>query len=337
MISSAPTLLAPDSYKGSLSAPFVASALARGFPSDTQALVLHPLSDGGDGATECVQTAIGGTVRRVQVHDPLGRRIDTCYLMVDARHAVIEVARASGLALVAGHNDALRASTRGTGELIAAARSAGARQVTVLAGGSATTDGGLGAIEALGGSLRGIRLTVACDVHTSFLEAAATFAPQKGASASEVSLLARRLEQLADRYETEFGKDVRLLDGGGAAGGLAGGLAALGAELVNGFEYIADLTEFDEALQNSNCVVTGEGRLDRTSFDGKVVGEVLRRAHDHAVPSVVVTARSTAAGRERAAALGAEVITLVEDHQPDPTPDATCELLAAAGERIARR
>ncbi len=338
MIAGVSTLLAPDSFKGSLSASAVASALARGFAESQRTAVMHPLSDGGDGAQECVRTAVGGSLRLVRVHDPLGQSIDAHYLALDSRHAVVEMALASGLALVGERNNALQATTRGTGELIAAARAAGARHVTVMAGGSASTDGGLAAIEALGGSLRGIQVTVACDVRTSFLEAAETFAPQKGASPKEVTLLSRRLEQLADRYATEFGVDVRVLPGAGAAGGLAGGLAALGAQLVDGFEYIAELTEFDDALDEADLVVTGEGGLDRTSFDGKVVGEVLRRAHEHAIPAVVVAARSTEVGRELAAELGAEVITLLEnDSAPNLSREETVQRLEAVGKEIAHR
>lgn len=338
MTSSASTLVAPDSFKGCLTAPEVAAALARGLQLEySGTIVQHPMSDGGDGAQECVQSALGGTLRGVLVHDPLGRPLDAHYLAVDSRLAAIEVAVASGLALVRGRNDPLQASTRGTGELIAAARAAGARHVMVMAGGSATTDGGLGAIEALGGSLRGMQVTVACDVRIPFLAAAETFAPQKGASPSEVKLLSRRLDQLADRYETDYSVDVRGLVGGGAAGGLAGGLAALGARLVDGFECIADITEFDDALANSALVVTGEGQLDRTSFDGKVVGEVLRRASHAGVRAVVVAARATDQGRRLASDLGAEVIALVGDGEPDCSHSDTIERLAAAAAQLARQ
>ncbi len=148
-------------------------------------------------------------------------------------------------------------------------------RVLIGVGGSATTDGGLAALEALGWSLGGLDVTVACDVTIGFLDAAARFGPQKGASDAQVALLRRRLERLADVYERRTGVDVTTLEGGGAAGGLAGGLAALGARLEPGFEVVALEAGLEEALEGATLVVTGEGRLDASSFAGKVVGGVL--------------------------------------------------------------
>jgi glycerate kinase len=210
---------------------------------------------------------------------------------MDDDRAVVEMARASGLVLAGGPeaNDPLRASTHGTGQLIGAAMEAGARRVIVGVGGSATTDGGLGAVTALGGRrLRGVDVVVACDVTTRFLDAAEDFAPQKGASPAQVALLKRRLERLAQVYERDYGVDVTTLDGSGAAGGLAGGLAALGASLVPGFEVVADALGLEEHIARARLVVTGEGFLDEQSFRGKAVGGVAALARDVGVPVLVV-------------------------------------------------
>ncbi|HEV3225835.1 MAG TPA: glycerate kinase, partial [Acidimicrobiales bacterium] len=187
-------------------------------------------------------------------------------------------------------NDPIAASTYGTGELIAAAIDAGARRILVGVGGSATTDGGLGALRALFPlpRVRGVELEVACDVRTRFVDAADLFAPQKGATPAQVELLRRRLERLAQVYREEHGVDVESLPGAGAAGGLAGGLAAAGAHLVEGFELVADEVGFDDALDGADLVVTGEGFLDEQSFDGKVVGGVIDRASALKIPVLVI-------------------------------------------------
>jgi glycerate kinase len=227
----------------------------------------------------------------------LGRVVDAEWRITDAT-AVIEMARASGLMLVGGPdgNDPIRANTAGTGELIAAAIKEGARRVVVGLGGSATTDGGWAALQALEphSRIRGVKLVAACDVETRFLDAAPVFAPQKGATPAQVALLGRRLERLAQVYEDDFGVDVRPLAGGGAAGGLGGGLAALGGELVPGFEVVADAIDLAERIEGADLVVTGEGFLDEQSFAGKAVGGVLTLAAEANVP--VLTVVGDAAG-----------------------------------------
>jgi glycerate kinase len=182
------------------------------------------------------------------------------------------------------------ATTYGTGELIAAALDGGARRIIVGVGGSATTDGGLGALRAIYPlqRLRAVELQVACDVRTKFVEAADLFAGQKGASSAQIALLRRRLERLAQVYLDEHGVDVRDLEGAGAAGGLAGALAAVGAALVDGFDLVADEVGLDDALEGADLVVTGEGFVDAQSFEGKVVGGVAERAGAAGVPVVVV-------------------------------------------------
>ena len=182
--------------------------------------------------------------------------------------AIVEMARASGLALV-GRNDPLAATTYGTGELIAAAIAHGCRRVIVGVGGSATTDGGLGALDALGWTLHGVEVEVACDVTTTFLDAPAIFGPQKGASPADVEVLEERLRGLARRFDELYGVDVVSLPGSGAAGGLAGGLAAIGARIVNGFDVVAAATGFGAALEASTAVLTGEGKVDASTLTGK--------------------------------------------------------------------
>jgi glycerate 2-kinase len=236
-----------------------------------------PMSDGGEGLLD----VLGGANRTSRVRGPLAAPVEAAW-RIDGRTAVIEMARASGLALVgsAAGNDPLGATTFGTGELIDRALEDGARRIVVGLGGSATTDGGLGAIQALRSParLRTVELEVACDVRTRFVDAAAVFAPQKGASAAQVALLTARLEQLARRYRDEYGVDVEALDGSGAAGGLAGGLAALGGRIVPGFELVAEHVELAERIADAEVVLTGEGYLDEQSLDGKVVGGVCELA-----------------------------------------------------------
>jgi len=202
------------------------------------------------------------------------------------------MALASGLSLVGGaeHNDAVAASTFGTGELLSAALEAGAKKIVVGLGGSATTDGGLGALRALEPlhRVRGVELNVACDVGVRFVQAAQLFGPQKGATPSQVKLLERRLERLLQVYENDYGVQVGDLVGGGAAGGLAGGLACLGASLLSGFDLVADYLGLDELIESADLVITGEGFLDAESFEGKVVGGVTDLANRLNVPVVAV-------------------------------------------------
>jgi glycerate kinase len=234
---------------------------------------------------------LGGGNRTTLVSGPLGDPVRAAWRL-DGRRAVIEMALASGLELVGGArgNDPVAATTYGTGELIATALDAGARRIIVGVGGSATTDGGLGALRAVYPlqRLRGLDLQVACDVRTKFVEAADLFAGQKGASGAQIALLRRRLERLAQVYLDEHRVDVRDLERAGAAGGLAGGLAAVGASLVDGFDLVADEVGLDDALEGADLVVTGEGFVDEQSFEGKVVGGVAERAAAAGVPLLVI-------------------------------------------------
>lgn len=303
-------LAAPDKFRGTATAEEAAAAIAAGARAAGAEVLALPLSDGGEGFLD----VLGGPNRVATVSGPLGDPVDAGWRL-GRRTAVIEMARAAGLTLAGGPaaNDPVAASTAGVGELILAAMEAGARRILVGVGGSATTDGGLGALRALYPlpRLRGIDLTVACDVTCTFCEAAELFAPQKGATPAQVELLRRRLARLAQVYLGDYDVDVTAMPGSGAAGGLAGGLAAAGAELVAGFDVVADETAFDEHLEEADLVVTGEGFCDEQSFDGKVVGGVVDAATELGKP-VLVVAGQLLDGVERHAGEGVEFVSLTE-------------------------
>ena len=279
--------MAPDKFRGTASAPQAVAALTAGLQALGHEAIACPLADGGEGLLE----VLGGAHRITTVTGPLGDPVEAAWRFV-GRSAVIEMALASGLGLVGGaeHNDAVAASTFGTGELLSAALEAGAKKIVVGLGGSATTDGGLGALRALEPlhRLRGVELNVACDVGVRFVQAAQILGPQKGATPSQVKLLERRLERLLQVYENDYGVQVGDLVGGGAAGGLAGGLACLGASLLSGFDLVSDYLGLDELIESADLVITGEGFLDAESFEGKVVGGVTDLANQLDVPVVAV-------------------------------------------------
>jgi glycerate kinase len=280
-------LVAPDKFRGTLSAAKVAAAVAAGLERGGREAERCPVADGGEGTLAALGEAYELERRRATVSDPLGRPVRAAFGIGHwARRptAVVESAAASGLALLAeSERDPLAASSAGTGELIVAAREAGARTILVGVGGSASTDGGAGALEAIAarGGLDGVRLVVLCDVRIAFEEAAARFAPQKGADRRQVRALERRLDALARKLP----RDPRGVPLTGAAGGLAGGLwAALGAELVAGASFVLDALGFDARMHAARAVVTGEGCLDRTSLAGKLVSEIATRARQSGVP-----------------------------------------------------
>jgi glycerate kinase len=299
---------APDSFRGTAAAAEVAAAVARAAKAAGWTADEVPLADGGEGTLE----VLGGPNRATTVTGPLGDAVAASWRFA-GRLAVVEMARASGLELVGGPegNDPIAATSSGTGELIAAAVDAGCRRIVVGVGGSASTDGGLGAVRALEplARLRGVELVVACDVRTRFVDAAPVFAPQKGASAAQVELLRRRLERLADVYLHNYGVDVRALEGSGAAGGLAGGLAVAGARLVPGFDLVADEVDLHDRLEGADLVVTGEGFLDEQSFEGKVVGGVAGLAAGAGVPVLALVGRVLDGV---AVPEGVEVVSLVD-------------------------
>ena len=268
-------LAAPDKFRGTLTAQQAAAAIAAGAERANWSAVELPLADGGEGTLD----VLGGGNRRTVVSGPLGEPVEAAWRLEDDGTALIEAALACGLMLTGGAagNDPLRATSRGVGELIAAAVAEGAQRIVVAVGGVASTDGGVGAVEALRATLP-VPVEVACDVDARFLDAADVFAPQKGAIPEQVLILRDRLAQL----------DAPDLPGSGAAGGLAGGLAAIGANLVPGFDLVAGRLDFIERLAEAHLVVTGEGLLDPTSFTGKVVGRVLERARTAGVEALVV-------------------------------------------------
>ncbi len=291
-------LIAPDSFKGTFRAVEVAKAIGAGARAEGAEVDLCPVADGGEGTLEALAVALGAELHCVTATDPLGREIEASYGLVPARRrgegptAIVEVAAASGLGLVAqDERDAIRASTRGTGALIAHAVREGAGTVLLGVGGSATTDGGAGAIAVLRRvpELARVRLVVLCDVRTPFEDAARVFGPQKGADEDAVRALTRRLHGQARRLP----RDPRGVPMTGAAGGISGGLwAAFGAELVPGAAFILDAIGFDARMRAARAVVAGEGRLDSQSLAGKAVAEVATRARQSGVPAYAVVGRN---------------------------------------------
>jgi glycerate 2-kinase len=322
-----PVLVAPDSFKGTYRAAEVAGAIGRGLergglmPPD-----LCPLADGGEGTMEALLIALGGETVGAEVQDPLGRPVMAQFgLVEDGGTAVLEIASASGFRLVAeGERDAWSASTYGTGELICAAVDAGAQVVLVGVGGSATMDGGAGAVAAIEehGGLGGARIVVLCDVRTPFERAPAVYGPQKGADAAMVERLEARLDAIAAGYP----RDPRGVPMTGAAGGLSGGLwAACGAVLEPGAPFILGALGFDARMRAARAVVTGEGRLDEQTLEGKLVGEIGTRTRQAGVPLHAVV------GTDRLDAFGKRIIDL------QLVQEATdLEEMEAAGETLGR-
>jgi len=281
----------PDKFRGTAGALDVAAAIASAVREHGGECVEVPMADGGEGTLD----ALGGANRSSVVSGPLGGQVEAAWRL-SRGVAVIEMARASGLTLAGGAegNDPLEATTSGTGELMAEAVAAGADAIIIGVGGSASTDGGLAALKAMSplGRFKGVRLEVACDVEARFVDAAEIYGPQKGASPVQVEMLRRRLTRLVDVYLEEYGVAVGDVVGSGAAGGLAGGLLVAGAELLPGFELVADVVGLAEAIEGADLVITGEGRLDETSFEGKVVGGVVDMAVEFGVPVVAVIGSS---------------------------------------------
>jgi len=325
-------LVAPQTFKGTLDAATVAAALARGVRRTWPGAVCRelPLADGGEGTVRALVRATGGSLEVARVHDPLGRPIDARWgLLGGGTTAVIEMAAASGLSLLApDERDPLRASTRGTGELVLAAAASGAHRIVVGLGDSATNDGGAGMARALGYRFldragrelaeggaalltlhhlegqpdpRLVRplIEAACDVRSPLLGpggASRVFGPQKGARPDDVALLERALTRYAEVLEDFLGRPIRDIAGAGAAGGLGAGLIAfLDARLRPGAELVLEAVGFVGELARSDLVVTGEGRFDEQSAGGKVVGAVVRAARAAGVPVIVVAGGTGAA------------------------------------------
>jgi len=269
-------VVAPNAFKETFSPLEAARLIAKGLRRVLDAtLVLIPVADGGDGTLEALRASLGGRKVFVKVTGPLRTPIRAYYLR-SGRTAVIEMAKASGLKLVPpAKRNPLVTTTRGTGELIAHAYARGARRILLGVGGSATVDGGAGALEVVTPEMARC-ITILCDVENPLLGprgAARVFGPQKGATPAQVRILERRLADWARELRKRSGVDVRRIPGTGAAGGLPAGLVALGATIVGGADYILREAGFPRPC---DVVITGEGCVDRTSLGGKVVGTILK-------------------------------------------------------------
>ena len=357
-------LLAPDSFKGSLSSVEVARALADGWGNERprDVVSLRPLADGGEGTLAAIEAAGGWERRTARVADPLGRAIDAAWLLsLDGSTAFVEMAAASGLSRVgAGERDPVRATSRGTGELIRAALQADAHEVVVGIGGSATSDGGRGLLEALGLSvgadgavdlsgldprLASTGIRVACDVTNPLLGphgAAAIYGPQKGATAAQVAELDARNARWADALEGACGCDERDTAGAGAAGGVGFALLCI-ADRVRSFalrpgvELVMETVGFDERLALADLVITGEGRIDAQTAFGKTALGVARRARDRGVRCIAVGGGVTPEGVAALASVGAEVVPVWEREVPVEEAIAAGRApIVACGERLAR-
>jgi glycerate kinase len=322
----ATVLVAPDSFKGTFSAVEVAEAIGRGLRAAGVEPDLCPVADGGEGTQETLLASIGGEVVPVDdVRDPLGRRITAPFALVDGgRRAIVEMAMASGLALVTeAERDPWGATTYGTGQLIHAAAQKGVTEIMVAVGGSATVDGGRGALDALDdlGGAGDARIAVLCDVNTPWERCAEVYGPQKGADPAMVERLAQRLEAYADQLP----KDPRGVAMTGAAGGLSGGLWARGAALEPGAPYVLDAVRFDERLHGCAGVIAGEGRIDEQSVMGKIVGEIGARALAAGVPLFAIV------GRDSVPPEAAERIALRSVQEA-----TTLEEIEATAERLGR-
>jgi glycerate kinase len=321
-------LVAPDSFKGTFTATEVARAIGAGLSAGGHPVDLCPVADGGEGTLEALIQALDGETRFAEVSDPLGRPVQAAFGLCETRRGrvvgIVETAAASGLSLVVpDERDPMAASTAGTGELMVAAMEAGAETIYLGVGGSGTTDGGAGALEAIhrSGGLAGVQVIVLCDVRTPFEDAARVFAAQKGADPRQVARLTQRLNRLAGRLE----RDPRGVPMTGAAGGLSGGLwASLGAELVPGAAFVLDAVGFDARMRAARAVVTGEGKLDQQSLAGKLVSEIATRARQSGVPCHAVV------GRRALDSFGARVLDLQAVLEA-----STAQQIEAAGRELA--
>ena len=319
-------MIAPDKFKGSLTALEAAAAMARGVTrAAPQASIDQvPVADGGEGTAQALVAATGGSFREAQVTGPLGEPIIACFgLLGDGRTAVLEMAAASGLVLVPpAKRNPLVTTTRGTGELLLAAIAAGARRVVIGIGGSATNDGGAGFGQAIGfrqlddqdrdldagggdlgrlariersarlGALDGVEIAVACDVTNTLCGphgASAVYGPQKGAAPEMVERLDQNLAHFAAIVERDLGVAIKDLPGSGAAGGLGGGLVAFaGGKLEPGVELIIDAVKLAQRLENTDLCLTGEGTIDAQSAFGKTAVGVARLARSLHCPTLAL-------------------------------------------------
>ncbi|GAB3291980.1 glycerate kinase [Parasphingorhabdus pacifica] len=364
-------LIAPDKFKGSLTADEVCGALSTGLLRYDPGLEVRsvPIADGGDG-TVAAAVAAGYTEVRVVAGGPTGEPLTTTYARSGER-AVVELAGVSGLSRLSdGVHAPLTATSRGVGEVIDAAVEAGCRDIVLGIGGSASTDGGAGLVRALGARLldaageelgsrgsdlsrldtvelgrlaerlRGVRITVACDVDnplTGPRGAAAVYGPQKGASVSAVAFLDAALSRWADVVAMTTGRDVRAVPGAGAAGGVGfAALALIGAELRPGIELVLELVGLRRHLGEADLVITGEGSLDEQTLHGKAPAGVAESARKWGVPVVAVCGQTSLLSEDLRAA-GIRAAYALTDIEPDRARCMTngATLLDELGERIA--
>lgn len=344
-------MVAPDKFRGSLTAPQVAASLACGLRQEHPALEVRlvPVADGGEGMLQAVEAA-GFPRRAVAASGPTGERVEAAIAVRDGV-GVVELAQASGLGrLPSGRREPLRATSKGVGDMVRAALDAGCREIAIGLGGSACTDGGVGMAGALGvrfldrvgaelppgggglGALeridcRGLdrrlataRVVVATDVDNPLWGpsgAAAVYGPQKGASPADVVLLDGGLRHLATVVQAQLGVDASGLPGAGAAGGVGfGAIVFLGAEVRPGIELVLELVDFAGALPGAALVVTGEGSLDRQSLRGKAPVGVARAAARAGVPVVAAVGQSTLSRPELELA-GLSRVYALQDLEPD--------------------
>jgi glycerate kinase len=334
---------APDKFRGTATATEVAAAVGAAARRAGWTADEIPMSDGGEG----LLLAVGGTPHHAWVPGPLGVPTEAEWRLLPTdgsggtrgTTAVIEMSQAAGRALLPHPrgDDPVSADTAGVGHLLLRARDAGATRIVIGCGGSATTDGGWGAVQVVGSpaALAGIEMQVACDVTTRFADAAAVFGPQKGASPEQIGPLTDRLRALSDRYRRDFGVDVDAIPGAGAAGGLAGGLAALGAKIVPGFDLVAAMTGLAARLGTADLVVTGEGHLDPSSFAGKVPGGVLALTAGRCPVLCIVGDADEALLRSPPP--GLEVISLASRFGAARARGETTDLVAEVTDQVLRR
>ena len=317
-------LASPASLKGVLSAVEAASALAEGARRGGVVASELPVADGGEGTAEVLARALGGEWREAEARDPFGRPVTARYLVLADQTVVVESAEAVGLGRLApGELDPLRASSAGLGELLGAVLAEAPSSVVVCLGGSATVDGGAGLLSSLRAWPGGVPLRVACDVRNPLLGergAARVFGPQKGASPKDVEELERRLAAISALAP------YRDLPGAGAAGGLGAALASLGGELVAGADLVLDLIGFAEAASVATVVVTGEGRVDESTFEGKAPGTVVARCRALGVPCVLFGGQ-----------VAASFLAGVDVRALSGRPERAREDLVSLGEELALR
>lgn len=359
-------LVAPDSFKGTLTSVQVANAIATGWrrsrPDDE--IRLAPLADGGEGTLVAIEAAGGWSRRLASVHGPLGRPARAAWLArIDDSAAFVEMAQASGLSMLhPRERDAWNATSLGTGETLRTVIDQGVRDIVLGIGGSASTDGGAGLLRGLGARidpdlttvdledldprLIEVSLRVACDVSNPLLGpsgAAAVYGPQKGATPELVQALDARLARFADALWAVALRDDRTTPGAGAAGGVGFALLSITArfkslELVPGVDLVMDATGFDDALAGSDLVITGEGRVDDQTAFGKTAMGVARRAQSAGVRCIALGGTVTANGREALAPVGAEAVAVHETPIPlDEAIAAGAAPIEAAAEALAAR